>query len=519
MASKKLSNYICNNCGQTSNYKPAICTKCHVTNSYEEAASIPSNKPSAHVTINKPMGYKKSMPQHISKVTSSDMTRVKTNIDELDRVFGGGLVRGSILLMGGAPGMGKSTLTLKMCGLLSRIGTVLYVSGEESEEQIKARADRIKADFGEMYVVFENDLETIIEEHIPKLKPQFLIIDSISTIMSSTIPSGMGSPTQLKYCASQIQALTKSQGLTTIMIGQVTKAGDIAGPNALNHYVDGIFYLEGDQYQMYRILRVEKNRFGSQTEIGVFEMGEDGMSSVDDPSAKFLSERATNRSGSAVTATVEGTRPILLDVQTLTSASASFNPIRRSTGFNVQRLHAIAAVIDKFINYIDLTDKDIYLSINGGMKVFDYSPDLAVAVSLCSSFHEIPVPPNILVVGEIGLNGTIQSVSHIEIRIKEAAMLGFNVIVTGKIRKAIKIPKDITVIECSTLDEAIRATFGDKIEYNSTVSTVKTQSVKKSQSTSQPNKKNKKNDHSNWNDDDSNDNDNFDSSMYELEDE
>lgn len=465
MAAKK--SYVCSVCQYKSGFLIKICPNCNSRDSYELKTETTKSEPK-NITVAAPAGAKSSSVKHISKIDSMEHKRYTTSIGELDRVLGGGLVPGSIILIGGAPGTGKSTLTLSVSSVLSKTaGTVLYVSGEESEAQVKLRAERLNINPGELYLVFENELEQILEKHIPETNADIIIVDSITTIASRNISSQIGAPNQIKYCAKMLQHLAKSTGKTIILIGHVTKSGEIAGPNTLNHDVDAVLYLEGDQFHQFRLLRAEKNRFGSVGEVGVFEMTGQGLVEVPNPSEAFLAERATNKSGSSVAITVEGSRPLVVEVQALcTTNNTMSNPARRSNGINRERLHMIAAVLNKYVPFIDLSDKDIFMSVVGGMRVEEPSADLSVALSLVSSWHNTPTPANVVGIGEIGLTGELRSVPQIELRLREALQLGFTKVVMSEIRREINIPRGIEIIQVKDIEGALKIVFDGLIDFD-----------------------------------------------------
>jgi DNA repair protein RadA/Sms len=342
--------------------------------------------------------------------------------------------------------------------------TVLYVSGEESETQIKMRADRLGCKFGNFYLVFETDIDKVVSEFIPSVKPDILIIDSINTMTSADVGAAASSPSQVNYATSQLQHLAKSSGLSVFMVGQVTLEGGVAGGRKVTHDVDTVLYLEGDTHNFFRLLRAQKNRFGSVGEIGVFEMVANGLVEVGNPSAAFLAERANDKPGSSVAILMEGSRPIIVEVQALCSTSNG-NPARRSTGVNRDRMYIISAVLDKYIPVIDLFDTDLFMSVVGGMKVIEPAADLSMALAIVSSFQDTPTPNDVAAIGEIGLTGELRSVTQLEMRLREAANLGFRRVIVPKIRRHIDVPDSLQLIECSTLEEAIIVAFDGKITF------------------------------------------------------
>lgn len=458
--------FVCSKCGKQSRFKMSLCTSCNEVNSYVPKETVPSEKKTKHVTTRKPVGMAVgNKPCIITNISSTSFDRYSTGIGEFDRVLGGGIVPGSLTLIGGDPGLGKSTLLLSTASSMSKAGlTVLYVSGEESESQIKMRADRMELEFGKLFLVFETDIDRIIREFIPDIKPDILIIDSINTMSSADISSASSSPNQINYAVGQLQGLAKSTGLSVFIIGQVVKSGDIAGTKKLVHAVDTVLYLEGDKHNMFRLLRAQKNRFGAAGEIGVFEMVATGLIEVANPSAAFLSERAANKPGSSVAVLMEGSRPIIVEIQSLCSTSSG-NPARRSTGLNRDRMHIIAAVLDKYIPVVDLFDTDLFMSVVGGMKISEPAADLAMALAIVSSFHDIPTPNDLVAIGEIGLTGGLLSVMQLEMRLREAANLGFNRVIIPSLRKDINVPKGLTLIQCSSLEQAILAAFDGELTF------------------------------------------------------
>ncbi|MDK2821554.1 MAG: hypothetical protein PWP31_1519 [Clostridia bacterium] len=347
-----------------------------------------------------------------------------TSIDEWDRVLGGGLVPGSLVMVGGEPGIGKSTLLLQVAHLLAkRYGKILYVTSEESLRQTKLRAERLGTIEGEIYLLAETNIEVIISQ-VDSLKPKVVIIDSIQTMYLDSIQTAPGSVSQLRECAARFLRLAKDNGPAIILIGHVTKEGILAGPKVLEHLVDSVLYLEGERYQAYRILRAAKNRFGSTNELGVFEMGGFGLQQVNNPSAILLAERPSGTAGSSVVACLEGTRPILMEIQALVSQTAFGNPRRLSTGIDLNRILLLSAVLEKRAG-LPLSGYDVYLNVTGGIAINEPAADLAVCLAIASSLKDKPLEANTLVLGEVGLAGEVRAVTQIERRIEEALRLGF----------------------------------------------------------------------------------------------
>lgn len=394
-------------------------------------------------------------PQSISKVTFDDDKRLSTGVGELDRILGGGVVPGSVILIGGDPGIGKSTLLLQAGHQLSlKRGPVLYVSGEESVNQTKLRANRLGASSTGLYLVCEIDLETI-EEHINKLKPTVVVIDSIQTVYRRDLSSAPGSVSQVRESASSLIYLAKREGISIFLIGHVTKEGAIAGPRILEHMVDTVLYFEGEVQTDLRILRAVKNRFGSTNEISIFEMGEKGLREVPHPSELFLAERLSDISGSMVVPCLEGTRPLLVELQALVSPSSFSMPRRLVNGVDYNRACLLFAVLEKK-GGLHLQNQDIFVSLAGGIKLGEPALDLGMAMAVASSFRDIPVPPRMVALGEIGLGGEVRAVSRAGIRIKEAARLGFEqCLISNSNLKGLKSSHNIELIGVGRIEEAL----------------------------------------------------------------
>lgn len=394
----------------------------------------------------------------LNEVSSIQVARTKTNMEEFNRVLGGGVVPGSLVLIGGDPGIGKSTLLLQVSTQLSTIGTVLYVSGEESAQQIKLRAERLGDIDSEFYLYAETNMQSIRTE-IEKIKPDFLIIDSIQTIMSPDISSVQGSVSQVREVTNELMQIAKTNNIATFIVGHMTKEGTLAGPRTLEHMVDTVLYFEGERQHTFRILRAVKNRFGSTNEIGIFEMQSQGLVEVLNPSEVFLEERLDGATGSAIVVTMEGTRPILAEVQALVTPSMFGNAKRTTTGLDFNRASLIMAVLEKRAGLL-LQNQDAYLKSAGGVKLDEPAIDLAVAVALSSSYKDKPTNPQECFIGEIGLTGEIRRVNRIEQRINEAAKLGFTKVYAPKNSlTGIKVPKEITVIGVTTIGEVLQKVF------------------------------------------------------------
>lgn len=392
--------------------------------------------------------------ERLSEIKGNDFSRAKTGMEEFDRVVGGGIVPGSLILIGGDPGIGKSTLVLQVADkLLKDRASVLYSSGEESAYQLKLRADRLGIESKSLLVFPETNIETIIGQ-VESEKPNFLIIDSIQTMWSEDLTGAPGSIGQVSLSTSKLMDFAKKNHIATFIIGHVTKEGNIAGPKILEHLVDTVLYLEGDKMADFRILRCVKNRFGSTNETGVFEMGDKGLTEVKNPSAILLSEK-TNASGSAVFATMEGTRPLLVEVQALTNQTNFGYPKRTASGFDLNRLQVLTAVLSKRAG-LNLLNQDIYVNIVGGIKIKEPALDLAVCLAIASSYKNKPLPKNICVFGEVGLAGEIRAVHNIKERLKEAKKLGFNNCIIPKTNEKF----DIKAKTVNNLKEAIEAVLG-----------------------------------------------------------
>ena len=391
--------------------------------------------------------------QSIAHIRPNDRQRYLTGLKELDRVLGGGIVRGGLMLIGGDPGIGKSTLLLQICQHLGEEHTILYVSGEESEGQIKLRADRLDVTGESLMVLCENDMDTVLSA-IQDEKPDVVIIDSIQTMNLSEVASASGSVTQVRECTSAIMRLTKRLDISTFIVGHVNKDGAIAGPKVMEHIVDCVLYFEGDRHSSYRLLRCVKNRYGSTNEIGVFEMGESGLAEVENPSMMLLSGRPLNVSGACVACTIEGTRPMLAEVQGLVSPTGFGNPRRMATGFDYNRLSLILAVLEKRAGYL-FSNLDTYVNVVGGLWLDEPAMDLPVALALISGLKDVTVSSDTVAFGEIGLTGEIRAVSNADLRVAEAARMGFRrVIVPHHNLSSIVVRDGVEVIGVKTVRQA-----------------------------------------------------------------
>lgn len=450
--SKSTVIFVCQNCGNNSPRWIGKCPACSGWNTYVEEI----------VTKEKanPIFKSKSKPVLINEISLANEQRIKTDIKEMDRVLGGGLILGSTVLIGGDPGIGKSTLALQIFGKYSENGIkVLYITGEESSNQIKIRSKRLNVNGENLYVVTETNIESIIN-NIENSSPSVVVIDSIQTIYSNDLPSAPGTVGQIRECTSKIVQYAKNKGVSFFLVGHVTKEGSIAGPKVLEHLVDTVLYFEGGKSHPYRILRAVKNRYGSTNEIGVFEMTNDGLKEVSNPSEIFLSERPLNSSGSVVTPSIEGTRPILVEIQALVSPCNFGVPRRTTIGLDSNRVSLLVAVIEKR-GGLHITSQDIFMNVAGGVKIEEPAVDLGICISLVSSFLNKPVSPETIVFGEVGLSGEIRGVSQVDVRLKEAEKLGFKRFILPRINSDNLKHKDSKqkYIGIENINEAIEILF------------------------------------------------------------
>jgi DNA repair protein RadA/Sms len=412
-----------------------------------------------------------SQPRRLSEIDGQAEDRLPVAMEEFARVLGGGIVPGSIVLIGGDPGIGKSTLTLQMAMQLAEENTVLYVSGEESERQIKMRADRLAPRDADgkvhlpdkLYLVTETNLSQIFS-HVQTIQPALLVVDSIQTMTLPEMESTAGSISQVRECTARLRELAKSTGITVFLIGHVTKEGVIAGPRVLEHIVDTVLYLEGEQFQSYRLLRSVKNRFGATSEVGVFEMQEKGMVEVSNPSEVFLAERMINAPGSAVAVTMEGTRPLLVEIQGLTTQSNFGNPRRNANGIDLNRLLLITAVLTRRLG-LHLGEQDVFTNVVSGLRISEPAADLAVAAAITSSLRDVPVRADTVLIAEVGLSGELRMVNHMPTRLKEAAKLGFKrAVIAKRLRSGEPWPAGIEVLEARSLREALAKALLDSAD-------------------------------------------------------
>ncbi|MEA5051350.1 MAG: DNA repair protein RadA [Oscillospiraceae bacterium] len=410
------SVFVCTNCGATSNKWFGRCASCGEWNTLVEEV-VEKRAPAA------PSAAGKIKTVALQSVEYDDAQRYTTGIPELDRVLGGGIVKGSVVLLGGEPGAGKSTLLLQMCGRIAETAKVLYVSGEESVYQLKLRAKRLGVDSASILIANDTSAERIVAS-LDEIAPDILIIDSIQTMTCEAAASSAGSVTQVRECASLFMRTAKADGIPVFIVGHVNKDGAIAGPKVMEHIVDTVLYFEGDRYLPYRVLRAAKNRYGSTNEIGIFEMTGEGLRGVASPSALMLEGRDENASGCCVTCAMEGTRPILAEIQSLAAKTGFGTPRRTSSGFDYNRTNLLIAVLEKRAGYF-LSSLDVYVNVVGGLSLDEPAADLAVAVSLASAVLDKPLPPQTVAFGEIGLGGEVRAVQNPELRIREAQRLGF----------------------------------------------------------------------------------------------
>ena len=458
MADKIRTIYVCNECGHESAKWYGKCPGCGQWNTMsEEVRESYGKSKTASVVRARPT----AAPLPITEISTEDEQRYYTGSGELDRVLGGGIVKGSLVLLGGDPGIGKSTILLQICNHLGQILKILYISGEESKRQIKLRASRLGVNCAHLYVMTETDVEAVADR-IQSEKPDLVMIDSIQTMNFKELSSSPGSVTQVRECTNILMRTAKSLDIPCIIVGHVNKDGAIAGPKVLEHIVDAVLYFEGDKQMSYRILRAVKNRYGSTNEIGVFQMGDSGLSEVENPSMMLLSGRPKNVSGTCVACPMEGSRPILAEIQGLVTNSGYGNARRMSTGFDYNRMSMLLAVLEKRCGYY-FSSLDAYVNVIGGLKLDEPAADLAVAIALVSSLKDIVVPENLLAFGEIGLTGEIRSVSHAALRVTEAARLGFTkCILPFHNLKNLVLPDDahIEIIGVRTIRDAVAALVG-----------------------------------------------------------
>ena len=446
---KSKTVFVCSECGNESSKWLGKCPACNSWNTFYEQKIVETK------SKDKSGNQTSIIPQKLNSYEATETIRIHTGFQELDRVLGGGLVKGSLVLLGGEPGIGKSTLILQICDKIKGDGKVLYVSGEESAEQIKLRADRLGINNEDILFLGETDID-IVNQAIINLNPKLVIIDSIQTMYSEEITAAAGSVSQVREITSQVMRVCKSRAITTIIIGHVTKEGNIAGPRVLEHMVDTVLYLEGERYFSYRILRGVKNRFGSTNEIGMFEMQDKGMCEIDNPSDILISEREDNPSGSCIVATMEGTRPILVELQALTSQTVFGYPKRTANGIDYNRVSLLIAVLEKKAGLM-LGSQDVYLNVVGGLKLNEPAIDLGIMIATASSFKNVAIPKEMIILGEVGLTGEVRRINLIEKRLKEAEKLGFkSAIIPESNKKDLKDNYKLDIIGVRNVNEAMK---------------------------------------------------------------
>lgn len=457
MAKSKSNGFFCGSCGYESSKWMGQCPACKEWNTFVEAPSIKTSsgaKTSSYVRVNE-----RQKPKSITEISMEKENRVETRIKELDRVLGGGIVPGSLLLLGGDPGIGKSTLLLQVCKKLADEGKqILYISGEESLKQIKLRAERIGTFTDGLRLLCETNVD-LIEDTIREMKPDMVVIDSIQTIFSEEVGAAPGNVSQVKQVTSRLLQISKGLEVTIFIIGHVTKEGTVAGPRVLEHMVDTVLYFEGDRHASYRILRGVKNRFGSTNEIGVFEMQNKGLVEVENASEFLLDGKPENASGSVVTCSIEGTRPILLEVQALVCQSNFGIPRRQATGTDFNRVNLLMAVLEKRVG-LHLSDQDAYVNIAGGIKISEPALDLGIALAIASSYKNKMIAEQVIAFGEVGLSGEVRAVNMPEQRVKEAIKLGFTTCILPKAsEKAVKHIKGIEFRYVKSVADAVKFLF------------------------------------------------------------
>lgn len=443
------TKYICQQCGGQYPSEYGRCPGCSAWNSLVETVDRPATSRNGSKRVD--LG---SSPVPLTSVENISHRRMRLPLEEFNRVLGGGIVPGSVVLLGGEPGIGKSTILLQVSNLVAEgCGAVLYVTGEESTEQVKLRADRLGNVSRELYILADTDVD-VVSEHALRMRPALLVVDSIQTMRSADLDSASGSVGQIREATARLTRLAKGEGIATFLVGHVTKEGSIAGPKVLEHMVDTVLYLEGDQFHAYRLLRGVKNRFGATHEVGVFEMQERGLAEVANPSAVFLSERESQTAGSVVTISLEGSRPLLVELQALVTPTHFGLPRRTTTGIDMNRLVLLTAVLSKRAG-VSLGSQDIYVNVVGGMRLTEPASDLAACLAIVSGLHDAPIP-DFATVGEVGLGGEVRSVNHIRQRVSEASKLGFQrCIVPKRNLRDLDSSERMHIVGVSTLDEAI----------------------------------------------------------------
>ena len=449
---KAKTTYYCSECGNETGKWMGQCPSCGAWNTLVEA-------PGETRAVSVGATRRFAAPKLLSELVAEEELRFSTGIHEFDRVLGGGAVRGSLVLVGGAPGIGKSTLLLQLCGLISESEKILYVTGEESQRQLKMRAQRLGVDFGDIYVLAETDIAAVLSA-IDELEPTILIVDSIQTMFDAEANSTPGSISQVRECTMRIMRSAKDKGYTAFVVGHVNKEGSIAGPKVLEHMVDCVLYFEGDQSLSYRILRSAKNRFGSTNEIGVFEMNDKGLSEVRNPSEMLLSGRPVNAPGTCVVAVMEGTRPVLAEIQALVTPSGYSGARRNANGVDYNRANLLIAVLEKRGGLL-LSGCDSYINVVGGLQLDETAVDLAVILALASSHKDLPLGSDLAAVGEVGLSGEIRSVNHLNQRLSEISRLGLKrCVIPAHVRDDVQKFPGLETIPVKNVREAMKAVFG-----------------------------------------------------------
>ncbi len=449
---KVKSKWICSECGYESAGYLGKCPECGSWGSLTEEVQVDAKAPNA--AANEFINTEK--PELLKDIHIGEEVRVKTNISEMDRVLGGGFVQGSLILLAGDPGIGKSTITLQTCGQLCKEEKkVLYVSAEESSSQLKLRAERLNINSDNLYIYPQTNMENI-KAQIEEIAPDFVIIDSIQAIYSNNVQSTAGSVSQIRECTNLLMHIAKSKNITTIVIGHVTKDGNIAGPKVLEHMVDTVIYFEGDKYKSYRMLRAMKNRFGNTSEVGIFEMQSDGLHEITNPNELFLNERSRVAApGSAIIVTNEGTRPLMVEIQALVGTTSYSAPRRVTNGVDLSRLHQILAVLEKRVG-LDFSKQDVYVNVMGGIEVDEPSADLGIALAVATCARDVVVDPQTVIIGEIGLSGEIHPVNNIEKRLKEAEVAGFKKAIIPEANNIPKgLEKNLSIVKVKRLTDAI----------------------------------------------------------------